>query len=156
NLDLVMAFSARDFAMVGDLPAAVFPRQPFVFVSVNELDVPNDIKRAKVTGIVQRFDVRGTMELIFRLQPETRRVIVIGGVTKADQLTLRRVEEVTRSLPAAIQFEFRTNQPISELRTAVSSLPEDTVIFLGEVQRDIDGHHFYTSHVARILASEAN
>lgn len=156
NLDLVMAFSARDFSMAGDLPTTIFPEQPFVFVAVNELDVPRGIKRSKVAGIVQRFDIRGTLDLIFRLQPETRRVIVIGGATEADQLTLGRIEEAIRSLSGGIQFDFWTNRPLAELRSAISSLPEDTVIFLSEVQRDAGGQPFYTSQVARMLAASAN
>ena len=156
NLALVMSFSARDFTMAGDLPRTIFPEQPFLFVTVNELEVPSEIQRAGIPGIVQRFDVRGTLDLIFRLQPETRRMVVIGGATEADRLTLGRIEEAMGSLPGGIEFEFWTNKPISQLVAAAGSLPEDTVIFLSEVQRDVSGQPFYTSQVVRLLAGSAN
>ncbi len=155
NLDLVMSFSARDFGMAGDLPRTIFREKPFLFVTVNELDVPGEIERAKIPGIVQRFDVRGTLDLIFRLQPETHRVIVIGGATDADRLTLGRVNEAIRSLSGGIEFEFWTNRPMTQLIAAAGSLPEDSVIFLSEVQRDISGQPFYTSQVARLIAGSA-
>lgn len=156
NLDLVMSFSARDFAMAGDLPRTIFPEQPFVFVTVNELEVPGEIERAKIPGIVQRFDVRGTLDLIFRLQPETHRVVVIGGATEADKLTLGRVDEAIRSLAGGIEFDFWTNKPMAQLTAAVGSLPQDTVVFLSEFQRDRSGQPFYTSEAARLLAGAAS
>jgi len=50
--DLVMAFLARGFGMAGELPAEVFPDVPVVFVSVNELEVPDKFRLPGTTRIV--------------------------------------------------------------------------------------------------------
>ena len=36
NLDLIMAFPSRDYTLAGELPDALFPKVPVVFVAVNE------------------------------------------------------------------------------------------------------------------------
>lgn len=155
NLDLLMVFPARDFTLASKLPAAVFPGLPVVFVMANEMEVPREPGKQGITGIIQRFDLRGTLGLILRLQPETRRVVVIGGTSELDRVTLARIAEAAQSLEG-IEFDFWTNRPVAELQGAVGSLPEGTVILLSTVQRDATGQPFFMSQLAQLLAPSAS
>jgi signal transduction histidine kinase len=119
------------------------------------MEVPQAISKLGVTGIVQRFDLRGTLGLIMRLQPDTRRVVVIGGASEADRATLGRIEEAGQSLEGIV-FDFWTNRPVAELPMAVRSLPEGTVILLGTVQSDVAGQRFFTSQLAQMLAPSSS
>ena len=155
KLDLILAFPSGDYRLADELPDVLFPGVPVVFVAVNEMEVPEAVSKHGITGIVQRFDLRGTLGLIMRLQPDTRRVMVIGGTSEADRATLGRIAE-TAQLLEGIKFEFWTNQPITELPKAVKSLPEGTVILLSTVQRDVTGQRFFTSQLAEMLAPSAS
>jgi signal transduction histidine kinase len=155
DLDLVLAFPSQDYTLAGELPDALFPAVPVVFVAINEMDAPLEISKLGVTGIVQRFDIRGTLGLIKRLQPDTRRVVVIGGSTPTDRATLGRIAEASQSLEG-VQFEFWTNRPVAELPGLVRSLPEGTVILLGSILRDVTGQTYYTPQVAQLLAPQAS
>jgi signal transduction histidine kinase len=155
KLDLILAFSSRDYRLAGELPDALFPAVPVVFVAVNEMEVPEAISKFGVTGIVQRFNLRGTLGLIMRLQPDTRRVVVIGGTSESDRATLGRIQEAAQSLEGII-FEFWTNRPVAEMPAAVKTLPKDTVIMLGTVQTDVAGQHFVMSQLAEMLAPSAS
>lgn len=155
NLDLVVAFMARDFELMGELSATVVSNLPVVFVAVNELEAPPELAGRRFAGIVQHFDIEGTIRLIFHLQPATRRLVVIGGVSTMDRIILARIEAVDHSLDN-IAFEYWTNRPIAEIRQAVARLPHDTVVLLGTVQRDASGQQFYTSQVGQMLAATAS
>ncbi len=155
NLDLIMSFPSRDYRLAGELPDALFPDVPVVFVAVNEMDVPQAITRFGVTGIVQRFDIRGTLGLIMRLQPDTRRVVVIGGVADMDRSTLGRIAEASQSLEG-IKFDFWTNRPIGELPAAVKSLPEGTVVLLSTVLNDVNGQTYFMAQLAQMLVPSAS
>lgn len=155
KLDLIMVFPSRDYTLAGELPNALFPDVPVVFVTVNEMEVPPSVSRPGVTGIVQHFDLRGTLGLIMRLQPDTRRVVVICGTSKSDRATLGRIEEAAQSLEG-IEFDFWTNRAVVDLPMAVRSLPADTVILLGTVQSDATGRRFFTSQLAQLLAPVAS
>jgi signal transduction histidine kinase len=155
NLDLIIEFMARDFTLADELPSSVDSNLPAVFVAVNELEVPGSFAQRRITGIVQRFDIQGTLKFIFHLQPETRRVVVVGGISKSDQIILDRIKKVTE-LVDGVKFEFWTNRPVSEIRRAAGTLPEDTVILLSPVERDVTGQPFYTSQVAQMLAPSAS
>ncbi len=155
NLDLIMSFPSRDYRLAGELPDTLFPAVPVVFVAVNEMEVPEAISKFGVTGIVQRFDIRGTLGLIMRLQPDTRRVVVIGGVSEIDRATLGRIAEASHALEG-VEFEFWTNRPVAELPGAVKALPEGTVILLSTVLNDVTGQTFYMSRLAQMLAPAAS
>ncbi|HEY1489602.1 MAG TPA: hypothetical protein VGF90_01070, partial [Verrucomicrobiae bacterium] len=151
KLDLVLAFSSRDYRLAGELPNALFPNVPVVFAAVNEMEAPKELSKLGVTGVVQRFNLRGTLGLILRLQPDTRRVVVIGGTSEADRATLGRIQEASQSLEGIV-FDFWTNRPVAELPAAVKALSNDTVILLGTVQTDVTGQHFFMSQLAEMLA----
>jgi signal transduction histidine kinase len=155
HLDLIVAFPSGDYALAGALPQELFPGVPVVFVTVNELEVPNAINKLGVTGIIQRFDIRGTLGLIIRLQPDTHRVVVMGGGSEVDRATLARIAEISQTLEG-IEFEFWTNRPVAELPAAVKSLPAGTVILLSTFQRDASGQPFFMTQVAQMLAPSAS
>ncbi len=154
KLDLVMMFMARDFMLAHAMTTALSTNIPSVVVVLNDLQVTDRGDRP-FTGIFQRFDIPGTIKFIFRLQPETRRVVVIGGVSAADQNTLRQIDEMGKTV-AGVKFEYWTNSPVEEICKAASTLTEGTVILLGTVQRDGAGEPFYTSQVVQMLAPSAN
>jgi signal transduction histidine kinase len=155
NVDLVLAFMGRDFDLASELPASVCSNAPVIFVGVSELELPDELVKRGFSGIVQRIDVEGTLHLILRLQPETRRVVVIGGMSPTDRLTLGRVQEVAARLDG-IQFDFWTNRPMEQVRRDVRSLPEGTAIFLSTVQWDVTGQRFLTVQLAPELAEAAS
>jgi signal transduction histidine kinase len=155
NLDLIVSFPSRDYRLAGDLPKALFPKVPVVFVAINELEMPQSLGKRGVTGIVQRFDIRGTLGLIMRLQPDTRRVVVIGGVSDVDRATLGRIAEASHALEG-IEFHFWTNRPMAELPATVNSLREGTVVLLSTVLNDVNGQTYYMAQLAQLLAPSAS
>jgi signal transduction histidine kinase len=155
KLDLAMMFMGRNFMLAREMTNALPESLPSVFVVMNDSDMLKPPGGRPITGIFQRFDIDGTIKFIFRLQPETRRVIVVGGITRADQSTLSRIAESAESIEG-VKFEFWTNMPMTEICKAAASLPPDTVILLGTVQRDITGQSFYTSEVVQMLAPSAS
>ncbi len=155
KLDLVMAFMAGDFTLADELPSSVVADVPVVFVAVSELEMPDTLKQRLLTGLVQRFDIGGTIKFILQLQPETRRIVVIGGSAKRDQPALDQISSAAESFDG-VKFEFWTNVPISVVRAKAAMLPQDTVILLSTVQRDSSGAMFNTPQVARTLAPFAS
>lgn len=154
KLDLVMMFMARSFALAHTMNTVLATNIPSVFVVLNDLDVPSPPGGRAYTGIFQRPDIPGTFKFIFQLQPETRRIVVIGGVSANDQRTLGRVAELTRTVDG-VKFEFWTNQPMGELCRAASKLSAGTAIMLATMQRDAAGQPLYTAEAAQMLAPVA-
>jgi len=155
HLDLIMVFPSREYRLVTHLPATLFPGVPVIFTGVNEIMTPEALSKFGVTGIIQRFDLRGTLGMIVRLQPDTRHIVVIGGTSETDRASIGRIEETGKSLEGVV-FEFWTNRTVAESTEAVKSLPENTVVLLSTVQRDVTGQSFFMSKIAQDLAPAAN
>ena len=66
---MVVAFMSRDYNLTNELPEQVFSGVPVVFVAVSELEIPDSLRKRDFSGIFQRYDISGTLGLIFRLQP---------------------------------------------------------------------------------------
>jgi signal transduction histidine kinase len=153
--DLVLLFTARDFQIVRELSAMLATSRPAIVVAVNELEVPAPIPGHPFTGIFQRFDIPGTIKFILQLQPETRRVVVIGGTSPADAAGLQHIQETARAVDG-VTFEYWTNLAVREIHAAAKALPPDTVILLSSLQRDVTGQPLYGSQVVQTLAPTAS
>jgi signal transduction histidine kinase len=151
KLDLAMMFMSRNFILTREITNALPENLPSIFVVFNDWEAPKRPGGRPSTGIFQRFDIDGTIQFIFHLQPETRRVVVVGGVTREDQNALGQIAELSQSIEG-VKFEYWTNMPVAGICKAASTLPPDTVILLSTVQRDVTGQAFYTSEVVQMLA----
>jgi len=154
NLDLVLMFMERDFMLAHELPTSLLTNLPVIYVTVNNLEVPQPPEGRPFTGVFQHYDLQGTIKFIFHLQPETRHVVIIGGTSTADQVVMQGLSEIGHSIDG-VNFEFWTNQPVEEICERAKTLSQDTAILLGTIQKDASGQPQYTSHVVQLLAPTA-
>jgi signal transduction histidine kinase len=154
--DVIVAFLVVKFELAGRLPAEVFPGIPVVLGALTEDEVPDKGFGNQATGVVQRIDFQGTLEIVLRLQPDTERIVVIGGTAPLDRRYLGGTEEAARSLAGRVQFDYWTTRPLEEMRQAVASLPPRTVIFFTSLYRDVTGKSFFPASVASTLAASSN
>jgi len=134
----------------------LFPGVRVVLAGLTEEEVSAGQFGNDVSGIVQRTDLRGTMELILRLQPETRRVVVIGGTAEIDRITLNRAQAAARSFTDRVKFDFWSDRSMAEVRQAVKALPPQTAILLTRMYRDAAGEAFIPPQAAQLIAEAAN
>lgn len=155
DLDLITVFPSGGYSPADGLPESLFPGVPVVFVTGSDMVAPPDLKKPDVTGIIQRFDIRGTLGLIMRLQPETHRVVVVGGNSDGDRATLDLITATTELLEG-IEFDFWTNRPVADLTAAAAALRPGTVILLSRFQTDINGQPFFPTKIAEMLVAKAS
>src|SRR5688572_9016841 len=121
--DLIILVYVGNLGIAGKLLQQLFPGTPVVVAGFTEEEVGTDQFGPFVSGIAQRVDPRATLDLMVRLQPETRRVVVIGGTAEVDGHVVDRVKEAARSFEGKIQFDFWDNRTLAELRQALAVLP---------------------------------
>ena len=130
---------------------------PLVTVGViGEEEVPRERLGANVTGVVARADLRGTMELIMKAQPETRRIVMIGGTSALDRTYVDRAKTAAQPLAGKVEFEFLTNLTFAEVPRTVGSMPPRTAILFASMLRDSAGEAFVRGQVAELIAKSAN
>lgn len=135
--DLIIVYYSRNFELVEALARDLFPNLPLVAVGIiGEEEVPRERLGANITGVVSRVDLRGTMQLIMKTQPETRRIVMIGGTAALDRTYVDRAKTAAQSLAGKVEFEFLTNLTFAEVPRAVGSMPARTAILFASMLRD--------------------
>ncbi|HSH14616.1 MAG TPA: hypothetical protein VLD18_01185, partial [Verrucomicrobiae bacterium] len=98
---------------------------------------PDSMPDGLMVGTVQAVGMLETLKLALRLQPDTRRVVVVSGSSS------NRLEpEDVSSLADRIEFVWLIDRSIAELRDELSRLPDQTVVLYGTMFRDPAGNAF--------------
>jgi len=119
--------------------ARLWPDTPIVFVGVPD-DPPVANPRAPgVAGILTHIDFAGTLDLALRLQPATRRVVVVSGASDFDRLWRDRAERALQPYAGRLEASYLEGLAISDLLERVARLPEDTIVLYTTVFRDANG-----------------
>ncbi len=131
---------------------ALFPGVPIVFCGVNYLSEPGALAAEDITGVLESYDIAGTVRAAARLVPSARRLYVINDATPTGLGNLQRFEEVRHQLPAHLQVEMLQNLSMTRLLERLPTLPHDGVILLMSMNRDRDGNNFtYAESCAKIV-----
>lgn len=155
--DLIILVFVGNLGIPGHLLPQLFPGRPIVVAGLTEEEFHPDQFGNLVSGIAQRVDPRGTLDLILRLQPDTRRIVVVGGTADVDREVLQRVKAAGQLFKKhGIHMDFWDNLSMAELRQSVSTLTQNTAILYARMFRDAAGQVVISSQVARSIAQWAN
>ena len=154
--DLVLLIYVGNLGLAEKLLNELFPGVPIVAFGLTEEKILPAQLGNNLTGLAQRSDPRGTIELVLRLQPNTRRIVVIGGTTEVDANVVSRVREAAPFFTGRAEFDFWTNRSMSELTRAVRSLPPQTVILFTRMFRDGAGQAFNSGQAVKLIAESAS
>ena len=139
RIDLVIAMGlpALQFAMKHR--DAIWRGAPIVFLAVPAGAVREDPRQPNVTGVFYEFDVHGTLDLIKRLQPDWRRLVVAGGNSPFDlalnALLLRHGEHA----PNGVAVEYVNDRTREELTAILAALPAHSAVLYTSMSRDASG-----------------
>ncbi len=135
---------------------ALFPGTPVVFCGVNVFD-PNLLQgRRGFTGILEGMDIAGNVDLIQRLQPTTKRLVMLSDRTTFGKRMAARARLIQTERAAARTNTNAENQEnrggpvlelwddftLPELRERVAAAPVDTVFLMLAIHKDRDGNYF--------------
>src|SRR5262245_29710832 len=93
HLDLIICGAAPALRFLLAHREELFPGVPIVFTSVDRAAAADLALPPGVTGVWSHVDWRGTLDAALLLQPDTRRVVIVGGTADADRLWVRRARE---------------------------------------------------------------
>jgi signal transduction histidine kinase len=134
----------------------VFPATPILVGGFTEEQIHPEQLGELVSGFVERTDAHAALELMLRLQPKLRRIVVIGGTSAGDREKLRPIRVAAAAFADKVAVEFWDNLAMAELRRAVTALPPDTAILYTPLFRDATGQTFVSAEVGRWIGQSAS
>lgn len=154
--DLVVTIFPEALEFLARHRADLWPQSPAVFVGV-----PDDLPIARtppsgVTGVRSHVDFAGTLALALRLQPETRRVVVVSGASELDHLWRARAEMALRAHAGRLEAAYLDGLAVPDLLKAVAHLPQGTIVLHTTFFRDAAGRSASPGKVTRGVAEASS
>lgn len=152
-LDVVIATDDDAYNFYLKHQEALFPGTPVVFCGVNYYKESQRKGREDlVTGVVEAFDIPGTLLSALQLLPRTSRVIVINDRTTTGLANKQIItEQVMPQFSGKVRFEFFDELTMDELLSKVGSLSSGDIILMMTFNKDRAGRVFnYDQSIALI------
>jgi len=132
----------------------LFPGVPVV--AYGALDMLRDWDpRHPIAAALTKVDIKGTLELALRLQPRTREVLLVSGVSPSDQWFQSLAQKQLAELENRVKITYVNNVTLDDLEKTVARIPNGTVIqFLSMVQ-DAAGNNLLSDEVVSRMAKKA-
>jgi hypothetical protein len=155
KIDLLIPVGDLAFSFLQAHGHALFPGSPIVFCAVAKRQVEALKPPSNSSGVVAWVDVQGTLEAALKLQPGTRRVVVIGGTSKTDRAFQQIAREALRPYEGPLEVTFLTDLPMAEVLQRVSSLPLQTLVIYLSMFRDSTGYDYIPREALERVAQAA-
>ncbi len=152
---LIVAFDNPAFDFALKYRAQLGRDIPIIFGGVNRFTPEMIAGQHQITGVAEESDYHGTFELIARLQPATRHILVISSQTESSLESRKAFESIMPTYADRYQFEFFDRWTNAELIDRVAHLPDGWVGLILDVTRDITGHYNYNDSAFSALMSQS-
>lgn len=154
HIDLIVTGGSRVLRIALHNRADFFSNAPIVFVGVDPTAAADLRLDRDVTGTWLHMGWADTLTAARRLQPEIRRVVVVGGVSPTDRVWMDGARRQLSAPGNPIEVVYLTDLSLDEIVTNVRGLARGTVVLVGVFFRDATGRDFSTPEaVARIAAA---
>jgi two-component system, cell cycle sensor histidine kinase and response regulator CckA len=143
HFDVVIVSDDDAFIFALHFRSQLFPDVPIVFCGVNDLK-PEQVAQGNLTGVVESFDLAGTIDVGMKLHPEKRKMVVIGDKSTTGRAITKQIEGAIPIYKDRLQVDFWLETTLSEAESRVHGLPDDSFLFFFPYYQVI-GNRIYTA-----------
>ncbi len=153
KIDLLMPVSNRALRFVLQRRTQLFPAVPVVYAVERASDVDTSKLPENVTGVAAKTDVRGTIELILKLQPDVREIVCVAGMSQLDHEALTHVRQALERYANRFRARVIPVRSMAQVTEEVRRLPRSDAVLLSGVRGDARGHALSVPEVAQQLVA---
>ena len=133
-----------------------FPNTPIVFCGSTQEMLDQLKPDSHFTGVWGVAQPEKTLIAALHLQPDTKHVVVVGGVGTFDQSLEALTKESLRKYESQLEFTYLTNLDMSTLLRRLRLLPSKTIVYHTSITEDAAGAHFIDATQAVPLVANAS
>jgi len=154
--DVIITVGPSPLKFMEEVHRRAFPGVPIIFCLPHG-DVPGaPALDSDFTGVEADMAPAETLETALRLQPGTKNVVVVGGVSYFDKQGLAAVKQHLRPFTDRVNIMYLTDFAMPDLLDRLRYLPNHTVVLLVSVGQDAAGTRFKSSETGPMVATAAN
>jgi len=119
-----------------------FPNTPVIFCGTTEEMLERLQPDSHFTGVWGVAQPEMTLIAAIRLQPNTKHVVVVGGVGVFDRSLEALTKERLRTYESQFEFTYLTSLDMPALLERLRRLPSKTIVYYTSIMEDAAGAHF--------------
>ena len=139
KFDLIITVAGTALRFVRAFGSELFPGTPVVTWGGRDVIANWGAGLPPVTGVLEKVDLKGTLEVILRLQPDVRQVIVLSGASRSDRSYEGLARRELREYEGRVALTFLAGLPLEDVKKQVSNLPPRTAILYLNISEDGTG-----------------
>lgn len=155
TFDAVMVSDDNAFQFLMRNRNQLVPDAPIVFCGVNYLEQPEQYSKMAVTGIMESYDILGTIQLGTELFPETKKIYVINDYSTSGKANLLKLQAASPSIPDNLKLELCGEISMQDLLARVDQLEDDTLILLMSFTMDKNNQRFSYENSLKLIHGQA-
>lgn len=157
TIDLIFVVSPLAFNFLIQHGGKLFPGVPAVFTPVDVRRIDKLFLTPNITGISVKHDVRDTLDLALRLQPDTARVIIPAGSSPIEKSWAEDTRKALHNYSDHIAITVLTDLAMNEMLNRLKNLPPHTVVlFAASFFYDAAGNYFLPEEVLDLICRASN
>ena len=155
--DLIIALGPSPLQFMVDVHEKFFADIPIVFGGTSEQQADNPTLDLHFTGCWAIYEPGKTLDVALQLQPGSRHVVVVGGISKFDKHLEAIFRERLRRYEASLDFTYLTDLDMPTLLERLKYLPDHTIVLYTHLGKDKRGIRYVgASQAGPMIAGVAN
>lgn len=145
KFDVIIASDNNALKFLDKYNTELFNNTPIVFCGINNFDLTlfqNSNIATRTTGVVEEVNIEKNIELIKKLHPNIKKLLVINDTTTTGQGMKKEFFKIYDKFKNDFQIEYIDKFKIENLRTKVRKLEQDSVILFMLLFKDETGKVF--------------
>ena len=139
HFDVIICSDDDAFQFLLDNRDELFSSTPVVFCGVNFFDDKMLAGKHGFTGVVEAFDLPGTISLMLELHPKTEQIVIVNDRTTTGKANREIMNQTLPEFSQKVSFVTWDNMTVVELERNASALQEGSLILLLNYNRDREG-----------------
>jgi signal transduction histidine kinase len=155
--DVIIAVGQDSFKFMVESHETVFPNVPIIFCGSTEEMLAEMKVDSHFSGVWAVAAPEDTLNSALQLQPDTRHVVVVGGVGTFDRYMEAIVQKALSSYESKLDFTYLTDLDLPTILERLKHLPRHTIVLHTSIMEDAAGARFIdASQSVPLVVNAAN
>jgi PAS domain S-box-containing protein len=154
--DVIVTVGPSPLNFMRDVHRSAFPGVPIVFCLPNLASPGAPALDSDFTGVENDMSPAETVQTALRLQPGTKHVVVVSGVSDYDKQEQAEINRQISALSDRVEIKYLTGLAMPEMLERLRHLPNHTVVLVATVGQDAAGNRFTSSDAGPLISAASN
>lgn len=142
RFDLILASDNNALDFLNQYQEELFPNTPILFCGINNFNTEMISNLKEVSGVVEQVDLKGNFELIAKLHPNLKKLIIINDHSKTGLGIKKDLQPLIKEYSKKFTIEYLDDMDMNQLKNKVSKESQDTVLLFVLLFKDKTGEFF--------------